>query len=258
LRHFSSHYFELYRATILLLQHLVEADLTKNALTEAHRLANDMVLSLESHISQTSAHTNSCFDDIQLDLKALEDHIDSSDFVPRAALQSALDSTVQDYATMSQMDAMLLRMDRLERTTETLKEKLKQPSTSTRHEKNVNVDATSIPPSPHPANHDLDAPTNAPSDHDSTDDVIPYMTTVTVRIGNITHYHCQVLECIKRGDGTFYRVLNNVGSDFIVQMTNIVDLDQSTAFSPHSSYVNRSHRPPRNSSYGGRGRAPPS
>jgi len=63
---------------------LVEAD-TKTALTEAHRLANDMVLSLESHVAQTSAHTDSCFDDIRLDLKALEDHIDSSDFVPRAA-----------------------------------------------------------------------------------------------------------------------------------------------------------------------------
>ena len=74
--------------------------------------------------------------DSHLDLKALEDHIDSSDFVPRAALQSAVDSTVQDYATMSQMDAMLLHMDRLERTNETLKEKLKQPSTPTRHENN--------------------------------------------------------------------------------------------------------------------------
>jgi len=156
------------------------------------------------------------------------------------------------------MDAMLLRMDRLECTTDILKEKLKQPSTPTRHEKFLNVDATSIPPSPHPANHDFDAPKNAQSDHDSTDDVIPYMTTVTVRIGNITHYHCQVRECIKRGDGTFYRVMNNVGSDFIVQMNNIMDLDKSTVFPPHSSYVNQSHRPPRSSSYGGRGHAPPS
>jgi len=64
---------------------LVDADLTKTALTEAHRLANDMVFSLESHVTQTSAHTDSCFNDIRLDLKALEDHIDSSDFIPRAA-----------------------------------------------------------------------------------------------------------------------------------------------------------------------------
>lgn len=99
------------------------------------------------------------------------------------------------------------------------------------------MDATSFVSPPPTPDHQFEnaMPSNGPSDTDSLDDVIPYMTTVTVRIGTITHYNCQVTECIKQSSGTFYKVLNNVGADFLVQMENIIAMDQSTAFPSHPS-----------------------
>ena len=242
-----------------------KAETTRLSLVDAHRLANDLLISIDGQVAQINATSTSRSDDILDDLLELRNCIDSADYIPRAALASAMASTETNFAPMSQIDAMLLRMENLENTISDLKatHMKEQPSSPKRHEKFANVDATSfISPTPTPEHHfDYDVPTNGPSDNASLDDVIPYMTTVTVRIGSSTHYNCQVLECIKRSSGTFYKVLNNVGSDFVVQMENIIAMDQSTAFPQHPSYINRAHRnspsrrmPPRPSpTYGGRG-----
>jgi len=244
---------------------MLKADTARLSLIDAHRLANDLLTSIDGHVAHIKATSASRSDDMLDDLMELRNRIDSADYIPRAALASAMASTEQNFAPMSQIDAMLLRMEKLENTISDLKATnlREQPSSPKRHEKFANVDATSfISPPPTPEHHfDYDVPTNGPLDDASLDDVIPYMTTVTVRIGSSTHYNCQVLECIKRSSGTFYKVLNNVGSDFVVQMENIVAMDQSTAFPQHPSYINRAHRnspsrgmPPRPSpTYGGRG-----
>ena len=128
-----------------------------------------------------------------------------SNFIPRAALASAMASTEQEYAPMSQINAMLLRMTKLEHDISVLratKSTEPAPPSPKRHEKFANVDATSfaspIPPPDH-QQYEFDEPAKGPSDNDSIDDFIPYMTTVTVRVGTSTHYNCQVLECIKAG-----------------------------------------------------------
>lgn len=96
---------------------LRKADSTRLALIQARRLANDMLSSLDSHVAQSTSR----FDDLRDDLVELRDRIGESDFIPRAALASALASTEQDFVPMSQMDAILLRREQLENTVSDLR-----------------------------------------------------------------------------------------------------------------------------------------
>jgi len=143
---------------------------------------------------------------------------------------------------------------------------LSSPPTPKRHEKFGAVDASTIfqksdEATVHSSYHDFQPPPDnpvvppRPSDADSLEDYIPYLSTVQIRQGSKLHYNCVILECIKRHTGLFYKVMNQVGSDFVVAEEFITNVDTTTSDRNHPQYINRSHSSPSRPRlpHGGRG-----